>query len=247
MRHLYPAKILLLLRSKSSSSWRDLCVEFGFEPDRFHTGHSMLRHTLDELREAGLVDFKSDDKDEWGESAIEGKIVVTKNWQNIQSVLGISLAQLAELEPDRGMVVRPYFGPPDVDKYQHDLFVLMPFMDELRPVYDDHVVKVVSELGLSVARADDFFSADSVMSDVWNAICASRAIIADCTGRNPNVFYEMGMAHVLGKPVILLTQELNDIPFDIRHIRFIEYKYTPRGMSEFEKKLGETIRSVLSV
>ncbi|HLX68458.1 MAG TPA: hypothetical protein VKV04_02420, partial [Verrucomicrobiae bacterium] len=101
--------------------------------------------------------------------------------------------------------------------------------------------KVVRSLNLSVSRADDFFSAHSVMSDIWNAICSARLIIADCTGRNPNVFYEIGIAHVVGKTVVLITQNQEDIPFDIRHYRFIEYKYTPRGITEFESRLKETI------
>jgi hypothetical protein len=144
-------------------------------------------------------------------------------------------------------VVHPYFGPPDLDKNKLDLFVLMPFSGELLPIYENHIKPVVSELGLVVARADEFVSVDFVISDVWNAICASRAIVADCTGQNANVFYEMGMAHVLGKPVILLTQEPNDIPFDLQHIRFIQYKYTPPGMRDLEATLLETIRSVLRI
>ena len=121
----------------------------------------------------------------------------------------------------------------------------MPFFEPLRPVYEDHIKKISRELKLSVARADDFFSAHSVMADVWSGIFFARAVIADCTGRNPNVFYEIGLAHVLGKPVILITQNADDVPFDVRHIRFIHYTFTPRGMVDFERALGETIRNIL--
>jgi hypothetical protein len=101
--------------------------------------------------------------------------------------------------------------------------------------------KVVAAIGLTVKRADDFFTAHSIMADVWNAICGSRAIIADCTGRNPNVFYEIGVAHTIGKPVILTTQSRDDVPFDLRHLRYIEYEYTPPGMRQYEAALTETL------
>jgi hypothetical protein len=75
---------------------------------------------------------------------------------------------------------------------------------------------------------------------------SARLIVADCTDRNPNVFYEIGLAHTIGKPTILLTQKSEDVPFDLRHLRYIEYQLTPRGMKEFEAKFKETIRNVLS-
>jgi nucleoside 2-deoxyribosyltransferase len=108
-------------------------------------------------------------------------------------------------------------------------------------VYEDHIAASARELGLSVARGDDFFTSHSVMADIWAAIMSARAVIADCTGRNPNVFYEIGLAHAVGKPVILITQNNDDVPFDIRHLRYIQYDYTPRGMRIFEKRLTDTL------
>lgn len=177
---------------------------------------------------------------------IEGSIEVTPAWERIQQALGISLAQIAEMDPYDDLVVRPFYERPnDVDR-KRDLFVLMPFSEALRPVYDDHIKKVCADIGLTVARADDFFSAHSVITDVWSGIFFAGAIIADCTGRNPNVFYEIGLAHVLGKPVVLITQNPDDVPFDIRHIQFIQYTFTPRGMADFERTLREAVRSILS-
>ena len=115
------------------------------------------------------------------------------------------------------------------------------------PVYTDHITNAVGSLGLKVGRADDFFTAHSVMRDVWTAVYRCRVVIADCTGRNPNVFYEIGMAHTVGKPVILVTQNEADVPFDLRHLRYIKYKYTPPGMRQFETRLTQTIREVLGL
>ena len=85
------------------------------------------------------------------------------------------------------------------------------------------------------------------MSDIWNAIYDARLIIADCTNRNPNVFYEIGVAHAIGQKVILITQNKDDVPFDLRHLRFIDYEYTPRGMREFESRLKQTIQTELLI
>jgi hypothetical protein len=93
----------------------------------------------------------------------------------------------------------------------------MPLCIELKPVFDDHIKPVCERLSRSVSRADDFSNAQAIMADVWGAIKNAKVIIADCTGRNPNVFYEMGIAHTLGKQV-LLSQKTEDFPFDVRHI-----------------------------
>ncbi|MEM1256068.1 MAG: hypothetical protein AAGI69_26825 [Cyanobacteria bacterium P01_H01_bin.21] len=206
-----------------------------------------LFHTLTELREAGLIEFEfaPEKEDRWGSSIINGEITVSKHWETIQNALGISLAEVAKLDSNKSMIVHPFFGLPDTSISTADLFVLMPFRPEIKPLYEDHIVKVAKDLSLNVARGDDFFTAHSVMLDVWSAICSAKAIIADCTGRNPNVFYEIGLGHVIGKPVILITQNNDDVPFDVRHMRYIQYSYTPRGMVEFEKRLTETIKTIL--
>jgi hypothetical protein len=242
-----PTRILLLLRERKATTWAQLCHEFGLEPDRFHTGHTMLRMTLSELRDAQLVQFEEAERDRWRSEGIAGEIKVTPGWERIQLALDISLAQLAEMDDDHDLVVKPFWGRPDAKGGSHDAFVLMPFLPELRPVYEDHIRRVAASLELGVGRADDLFTARSVMADVWAAIFGARLVIADCTGRNPNVFYEMGLAHVLGKPVILITQDPDDVPFDVRHIRYIHYTFTPRGMADFEKSLERTIREELGL
>jgi hypothetical protein len=120
----------------------------------------------------------------------------------------------------------------------------MPFTPELQPVYEDHIKNVAQELGMSVARADDFFTTQSVMEEIWAAIVNSKIMIADCTGKNPNVFYEIGIAHSIGKPVVLIAQNPEDVPFDLRHRRYIRYEYTPRGIKDFEERLRKTLIEV---
>lgn len=102
-------------------------------------------------------------------------------------------------------------------------------------------------MGLGCSRADDFFTTESIIYDIWSAIYKAKIVIADCTNRNTNVFYEIGMAHTLGRQVILISQTIDDIPFDLRHLRAIIYEYTLRGIEKFEIALRKTIDEAISI
>ena len=109
-------------------------------------------------------------------------------------------------------------------------FVIMPFeVPLLQEIYEQHVKGVVEETGLSCIRGDDIYGINSVMEDVWTSLCRCRIVLGEFTGRNPNVLYEAGIAHTLGKPLVMITQDLSDIPFDFKHIRVIEYRNSPSG------------------
>jgi hypothetical protein len=145
------------------------------------------------------------------------------------------------------MVVKPYFGLSTAPSMKSDIFVLMPFIDSLNHVYRDHISKVAENLALQIARADDFFTANTIMADIWNAICDAQLVIADCTGRNPNAFYEIGLAHTIEKQVVLITQKKTDVPFDVKHHKIYCDEYTPRGMEKFERRLSITIKALRSL
>lgn len=231
-----PFEFLKLVRDKKISN-----IDKFLETAHQHTQQYEMVYHLDrnflhwkmELEELGLIGVKKN-----------GEIDSTQRLTRFFSSFDISLSRLAKYTPN-SIVCSPIFGVPWQPSVKSDVFVIMPFLKELKPVYEDHIRTALKKMNLTVARGDDFFTAKSVMSDIWNAMNACRLVIADCTGRNPNVFYEMGMAHTLGKPVILISQNRDDIPFDIQHIRYLIYEYTPRGMSEFEKTLTATIESEL--
>jgi hypothetical protein len=124
-------------------------------------------------------------------------------------------------------------------------FVLMPFTVELTEIYNNIIKPTVEKQNLQCLRADDFFTANKIMDDIEKAIREALFIIADLTGKNPNVFYEVGMSHILEKKVILLAQSNDDVPFDLRHWRYIRYDPSERGQNKLSKKLEKTIKSVL--
>jgi|CXWL01.1.fsa_nt_gi hypothetical protein len=143
------------------------------------------------------------------------------------------------------MQVKPIFGDiiEKIDKTY--CFVLMPFQKTFFQVFEDHILKVSKKFKLICEKADDIYSTKAIMDDIWKSINRAKIIIADLSEKNANVLYETGIAHTLGKDVILLTREIKDIPFDLRHLRTIRYDFTPRGMKEFEKSLGKTLNELL--
>lgn len=128
-------------------------------------------------------------------------------------------------------------------------FVLMPFSDtkDIQVVYTNHIKTVVEKkCQLRCERADDIHDISGVMQSVWESINRARIIIAEMTDRNPNVFYELGIAHTLGKPVIMITQDMDYVPFDLKHLRCVVYQFKPGAINKFEDSLEKTIRRVLS-
>lgn len=124
-------------------------------------------------------------------------------------------------------------------------FVLMPFTSNLNEIYWDIIKPTIETLELKCIRADEIYSTGTVLEDIWTEIQKARIIIVDLTERNPNVFYELGLAHTLHKPVVLLAQNVDDIPFDLRPIRHILYRPSPRGAKELQEKLTATIQNFL--
>lgn len=134
--------------------------------------------------------------------------------------------------------------PPEEDKL---IFVLMPFAEKYKEIYEDVIKPLVKEMGLRSLRADEIFGPGAIMEDILKSIAKARIIIADVTGRNPNVFYELGIAHTVKNDVIIITQALEDIPFDLRHLRYIEYSQTLRGSQYLKAELKSTIESLLPI
>ena len=113
---------------------------------------------------------------------------------------------------------------------------MMPFHPRFDAVYAT-LQRTAEAAGLRCLRADDIWENPSVIQDVVSLIDRSSVVICDCTGRNPNVFYEIGIAHTLGREVILITQTEADIPFDLQHLRYVPYLNNSEGLKALSKRL----------
>lgn len=177
------------------------------------------------------------------ESSIEDTIFVklTDKLPKIQSFLGFSLRDtIKKIQNINSVMITPFFDYPD-SLLKTDVFVIMPFQDDFNHLYQNHIKKVCTHINASCMRADDLYSSKPIMQDIWSLIYNSTVIIADCTNKNPNVMYELGIAHAIGKEVILITQNINDIPFDLRNLRHLSYKYIPHLIIDFEFKLEQAL------
>ena len=237
------ALILLLLRE--SKTWEELCGRYAHaDPAQLqvNTTTMSLLKKLYEMRDLGLISFE-DTEAENGRKPV-GEIKETGLWPMIRVGFGgMSLAEAALLSRhSKGMAVAPVFGRPRQPEEKIDVFVLMPFKAKMEKVYTNHIKKMGEEFGLAVRRADEIFSPRPFMEKVWDGICAARLVLADCTEKNPNVFYEIGMAHTVGKKVVLITRSDKDIPSDIKHFDYIPYIYDPEGVGTLIEKLRAFVK-----
>ena len=104
------------------------------------------------------------------------------------------------------------------------ILVLMPFADDFDDVYHVGIKEVCEKVGARCERLDEQVHGDNILQRIYAQIAGADLIVADTTGRNPNVYYEIGYAHALGKRVILLTRAAEDIPFDFKHFPHIVYE-----------------------
>ncbi|MGN8244933.1 hypothetical protein ACTHAM_002044 [Cellulomonas soli] len=121
--------------------------------------------------------------------------------------------------------------------------VMMPFSPQFDVVYET-IEMAVNDAGLVCARADNIWEHDHVMGDVLSLLWRSRIVIADLTGKNANVFYEAGLAHALPRPTVLVTQNADDVPFDLQSIRYLKYGLGTTARSEFRQKLSERLKTL---
>ncbi len=126
-------------------------------------------------------------------------------------------------------------------------FVMMPFAEPVGGYYKSIYEPAISKAGLRPVRADDdIFATGKIIDQVWSGITAAKVLVAELTGRNPNVFYELGLAHALNKPVVLVSSNQLDVPFDLQHIRVIYYdQRDPFWGEKLIAKVSENIVSAL--
>ncbi|MGA6149909.1 hypothetical protein [Stenotrophomonas sp. NPDC077461] len=120
---------------------------------------------------------------------------------------------------------------------------MMPFGAAFSPVHDA-ISAACQETGRRCLRADDIWEESTIIQDVFNLIFRAHVVVVDFSGKNPNVMYETGIAHTLGKHVIPISQSLDDVPFDIKHHRVLKYLPNSEGMLALKSSLAAKLRQV---
>jgi hypothetical protein len=128
-------------------------------------------------------------------------------------------------------------------------FVIMPFDPEFRVIYDDLIKPALEEAGYDVSRADEPLDRRNVLMDVIKGLVEADLVVADLTTANANVFYELGVAHGLRKPTVLLAQRgedaSGDVPFDLRSYRIEFYSTRFDEVHRLKSALRDVGRAAL--
>jgi hypothetical protein len=124
-------------------------------------------------------------------------------------------------------------------------FVVMQFGEPYDSLYSEVIKPVAETMGLEAYRADDVYKPGIILQDIIRGILEAEVVIAEITPVNANVFYELGYAHALDKPTILLAERRSELPFDIRSYRCIFYDNTIRGKTGVETSLRQHLGNIL--
>jgi hypothetical protein len=122
-------------------------------------------------------------------------------------------------------------------------FVVMPFKASFSDEVYVEIGSALKDLGITCHRADEDIHGGVVMTDVLRGLAEAELVIAELTGNNPNVLYELGIAHAVRceTSVLLITQDIEKVPFDLKHYRLLSYELGAPGFSELRKRLTEMV------
>ena len=133
------------------------------------------------------------------------------------------------------------FRVPSKQPQDRLIAVMMPFQAEFNYTYET-IKSACAAVGLFCFRADDIWENTTFIQDIFELIYCSRVVVVDFSGKNPNVMYETGVAHTLGKHVIPIAQAIEDVPTDLRHHRVLKYLPNKEGYATLQSSLESRLR-----
>lgn len=155
--------------------------------------------------------------------------------------------ELAELPPPVPIPIFPTaFRVPDEPPDPRLVSVMMPFKPEFSGMLEA-VRSASHEVGLNCHNANEVWDHDEIIQDIFALIYRSRVVVCDFTEQNPNVFYEAGIAHTLGKPVIPITQDIEALPFDLKHRRALVYSTDDAGLAELRVRIAGRLNRLMEL
>jgi hypothetical protein len=151
------------------------------------------------------------------------------------------------LDQELSARVKPkVFQFPTSEPFDPDLVaVMIPFSPAFSAVYES-LKEGIEAAGMRCLRADDIWERDHILDDVLSLIWRARVVIADLSEKNPNVFYETGIAHTLGRDTILVAQSMSDIPFDLQGIRALKYLNNGEGRAALSRGITSRLNTIIT-
>lgn len=187
----------------------------------------------------------------WGDADYRGNVLSVLRQmaeEDVQALAPIDVF-LEQKYPDRShfisgkpsakkLTFAPHvFHVPDVLDEPDLIALMMPFRPEFGGVHEA-VKSACQTARYRCLRADDLWEESTIIQDIFNLLVRARIVVVDFTGRNPNVMYETGIAHTLGKLVVPISQSLKDVPFDMAHHRVLIYVPTADGYTSLTSNLA---------
>jgi hypothetical protein len=149
-----------------------------------------------------------------------------------------------EVPTERVITFKPSVFQVPAKKLNEKLIsVMMPFSAGFSGTYSA-ITKVADYMSLECLRADDIWDNSTFIQDIFDLIFCSKVVVVDFTGKNPNVMYETGIAHTLGKTVIPITQSIDDIPSDLGHHRALKYYPNEEGLRDLSNELYKRLKVI---
>jgi hypothetical protein len=166
---------------------------------------------------------------------VNGSKVSSAQTQISRSQVGLLLASTEPIE------VRNFYVEEETPK----AFVVMQFTESFNTLFEEVIKPVCRQFGYNAIRGDDSFTSGSIINEITQSIQDASVVIADITPDNPNVYYEVGYAHALNKPTILLSDKARDIlPFDVSGFRTLFYEDSIGGKRKVQESLIKHLQSV---
>ena len=132
------------------------------------------------------------------------------------------------------------FKLPNIPIKDNLVGAMMPFSTDFKNVRAA-LQRAAKRANMTLTRVNDIWEHSTIIEDVVQLIATSRVVICDLSGKNANVLYETGIAHTLGKDVILITQNLEHVPFDLRHHRVITYHDNGDGRRDLVNSVADRL------
>jgi hypothetical protein len=135
------------------------------------------------------------------------------------------------------------FRVPKESRDNNLVSVMMPFSAAFNNVYAA-IQEAAQAVGMTCERADNIWEENEVIQDIFSLIYRSSIVVCDFTQQNPNVFYEAGIAHTLGRSVVPISQNEHDVPFDLKHHRYLKYLNNGEGLEDLVKRLTPRLKTL---
>ena len=137
------------------------------------------------------------------------------------------------------------FSNVSVNEEPGKVFVVMKFSDPYHELYRDVIQPVIRHFGLEAHHAGEVVGPGLILEDIIHDIKEAKIVVAEITEQNENVFYELGYAHALKKPTILLAENEKKLPFDVSGYRCLFYENSIGGKAKVEEGLRKHLQAIL--